>query len=100
MKKIEFYTMVRDNNKVIAKKQTGWTDGKWFYYKASEKLWYAIDPNCGISIGYGSTLKDCVQCANGDYWLVKFADLKRNYPDVYQNWCEDFKIAVHIAKQN
>lgn len=60
MKKAEFYSIIREKNKLIAKLQQGYTDGTYNYYSPSRSLWYAIHPETGTSICDDTSLKKVV----------------------------------------
>jgi hypothetical protein len=49
MKKTVFYSMVREDGAAIAKRQEGYTDGTYNYYK-KDTMWYVIHPLNGLSI--------------------------------------------------
>ena len=57
MKKTVFYSMVRENGANIAKRQDGYTDGKFFYYKNKYGTWHAIHPENGLSVCTDTTRK-------------------------------------------
>ena len=57
MKKADFYTMVRENGKNIAKQQNGYTDGNFNYYKNQYGTWHAIHPENGLSVCTDTTRK-------------------------------------------
>ena len=57
MKKTVFYSMVHENGKSIAKRQNGYTDGKYNYYKNQWGTWFVIHPENGLSVCADSTRK-------------------------------------------
>ena len=57
MKKAQFYSLIREQNKITAKLQQGYTDGTYNYYSPSRSLWYAIHPETGTSICDDTSLK-------------------------------------------
>lgn len=63
MKKHKFYSMVRENNSVIAKPQEGYTDGTYNYYR-KDSTWFVIHPLNGLSICTGSTRKEAALFAH------------------------------------
>ena len=73
MKKHTFYSLFHGNNeKPIAKKWDGYTDGTYNYYKNEFGKWYAIEPTTGMSvINYRNTRKECSDAANVPELLEK-----------------------------
>ena len=63
MRKINFYSMVREGGKPFAKPQTGYTDGTYNYYNA-DGTWFAIHPVNGLSICNGRTRKEAAEKAH------------------------------------
>lgn len=63
MKKHKFYSMVRENEAIIAKLHEGYTDGTYNYYRKN-KTWFAIHPLNGLSICTGSTRKEAALFAH------------------------------------
>ncbi len=63
MKKCIFYSIVRENGKVIAKQQKGYTDGIFNYY-STRGTWFAIYPEVGMSIKTADKRKDAAAAAN------------------------------------
>ena len=50
------------------KKQEGFTDGRFNYYKNPDKnVWYAILPDIGLSVAQERTRKDVIASANNPY---------------------------------
>ncbi len=63
MKKAEFYTLCRTDGKVAAKKQNGYSDDKFYYYK-NMGVWFAIHPDNGLSIFTAKTRRDVAALAH------------------------------------
>lgn len=63
MKKLNFYSMVREENQYLAKQHQGYTDGTYHYYKTGN-IWHAIHPVNGLSICNGSTRKRAAERAH------------------------------------
>lgn len=66
MKKIEFYTMIRDRKtqKIRASLVKGYTDGTFRYYRDAEREeWFAVHPMVGLSVARGDTLHEAVSRA-------------------------------------
>ena len=72
MKKTVFYSMVRENDKNIAKLQEGYTDGTYNYYK-KDTMWYVIHPENGLSICTNHTRKAAAERAHAPAMLERVA---------------------------
>ena len=93
MKKSKFYSMVREEGKVIAKQHQGYTDGTYYYYK-KDSLWHVIHPVNGLSICSGYTRKAAAERAHEPVMLQRIAAaLERQ-----QAAAEQFAAAVEKAK--
>ena len=65
MKKCKFYSLVNGtNNKPIAKRWEGYTDGIFNYYKNEYNTWYCIEPSTGLSIGNDRIRKNLYERVN------------------------------------
>jgi hypothetical protein len=72
MKKHVFYSLIMQNNKIIAKQWFGYTCGRFNYYKNEWGKWEAIEPTTGLSVTYSrNTRKECEQAANTPEMLEK-----------------------------
>lgn len=63
MKKCIFYSIVRENGKVFAKQQKGYTDGVFNYY-SNMGTWFAIHPASGMAVKTADKRKDAAAAAN------------------------------------
>lgn len=94
MKKTIFYSMVREDNKNIAKRQEGYTDGTYNYYK-KDSLWYVIHPLNGLSICANHTRKAAAERAHAPEMLERIAAALEWREDM----AESFAAAVEKAKE-
>ena len=93
MKKHNFYTMVREDGQNIAKRQEGYTDGIFNYYKKGS-LWFAIHPSNGLAICSEYTRKAAAERATAPAMLERIAAaLERQ-----QHAADIFAAAVEKAK--
>lgn len=72
MKKISFYSMVREEGNVIAKLHGGYTDGTYNYYR-KERTWFAIHPLNGLSVCTGTTRKEAAEKAHAPAMVKRIA---------------------------
>lgn len=72
MKKTVFYSMVREDGAAIAKRQEGYTDGTYNYYK-KDSSWFVIHPLNGLSICTNSTRKAAAERAHAPEMLERIA---------------------------
>ena len=94
MKKTIFYSMVREDGAAIAKRQAGYTDGTFNYYK-KDSLWFVIHPANGLSICSNYTRKAAAERAHEPAMLERIAAaLERQ-----QHAAEIFAAAVEKAKE-
>lgn len=94
MKKVLFYSMVREEGRAIAKRQAGYTDGTFNYYK-KDSLWYVIHPENGLSICTDHTRKAAAGKAHAPKMLERIAAaLERQ-----QHAAEIFADAVEKAEE-
>ena len=94
MRKLKFYTMVRQENEYIAMLQDGYTDGTYNYYKKGT-AWYAIHPDNGLSINWASTRKAAAEGAHSPKIVERIAAAIERRPEV----AADFAAAVAAAKE-
>ena len=94
MRKLKFYSMVREGNDYIAKLQDGYTDGTFNYYKKGT-AWYAIHPDNGLSIKWASTRKRAAEAAHEPKILARIAEAIQRQPEA----AERFAAAVIAAKE-
>ena len=95
MKKTVFYSMVREDGAAIAKRQEGYTDGTFNYYK-KDSSWFVIHPANGLSICTNSTRKAAAEQAHAPVMLERIAAaLERQ-----QGAAEIFAAAVEKAKED
>lgn len=93
MKKTNFYSMVREEGKIIAKLHNGYTDGTYYYYK-KDSSWHAIHPANGLSICSGYTRKAAAERAHEPQMVERIAAaLERQ-----QAAADRFAAAVEKAK--
>ena len=93
MKKATFYSMVREDGQNIAKRQEGYTDGIFNYYK-NGSTWFVIHPANGLSICTDYTRKAAAERANAPRMLERIAAaMERMQPAA-----ERFAAAVEKAK--
>lgn len=72
MKKITFYSMVRENGAVIAKPHNGYTDGTYNYYR-NGSTWFTIHPSNGLSICTDYTRKGAAEKAHEPAMVQRIA---------------------------
>ena len=94
MKKHTFYSMVREEGVVIAKRQQGYTDGTYNYYRKNY-TWFAIHPLNGLSICTGTTRKEAAEFAHTPRMAEKIAAAVERG----QRFCEKFAALVEKAEQ-
>ena len=94
MKKLQFYSMVREDNDYIAKLQNGYTDGTYNYYKKGT-AWYAIHPDNGLSIKWASTRKAAAEAAHEPRMVERIEAAVERQPEA----AERFAAAVRAAKE-
>jgi len=93
MKKTTFYSMVREDGQNIAKRQEGYTDGIFNYYKKGSS-WFVIHPVNGLSICSDNTRKAAAERATAPAMLERIAAaLERQ-----QHAADIFAAAVEKAK--
>lgn len=95
MKKCTFYTMHQIGGGTEAKLHTGYTDGKFNYYKAGS-IWFAIDPQTGIAVCNNNTRASAGEIANGDK-ITKMLEEYRQKEE-YGKLVEQFNEAVIEAE--
>ena len=93
MKKATFYSMVRENGENIAKRQEGYTDGTFNYYKFGS-TWFVIHPINGLSICTYSTRKAAAEKAHAPAMLERIAAALERV----QHAAEQFAAAIEAAK--
>lgn len=94
MKKSTFYSMVRENGAAIAKRQEGYTDGTYNYYKRGA-TWFVIHPANGLSICTDNTRKAAAEKAHAPAMLERVAAaLERQ-----QRAADIFTAAIEKAKE-
>lgn len=94
MKKLFFYSMVREDGAAIAKRQKGYTDGTYNYYK-KDSLWLVIHPANGLSICSDYTRKGAAEQAHAPKMLERIAAaLERQ-----QHAAEIFAAAIEKAEE-
>lgn len=94
MKKLKFYTMVRQDNEYIAMLQDGYTDGTYNYYKKGS-AWYAIHPDNGLSIKWASTRKAAAEAAHEPRMLERITAAVERQPEA----AERFAAAIEKAEE-
>ena len=94
MRKLKFYSMVREGNDYIAKLQDGYTDGTYNYYKKGT-AWYAIHPDNGLSIKWASTRKAAAEAAHDPKITERIAAAIQRRPEA----AADFAAAIKAAKE-
>ena len=94
MKKINFYSMVREEGQNIAKQHQGYTDGTYNYYKTGA-IWHAIYPGNGLSICIGHTRKAAAEKAHAPAMLARVAAAVERQPEA----AERFTAAVNKAEE-
>jgi hypothetical protein len=94
MKKVNFYSMVREDGEYIAKLHQGYTDGTYNYYK-KESLWHAIHPVNGLSICSYHTRKAAAEHAHAPRIVERIAAALERRPEA----AEQFETAVKKAKE-
>ena len=93
MKKATFYSMVREDGQNIAKRQEGYTDGIFNYYR-NGSTWFVIHPANGLSICTDYTRKAAAERATAPAMLERIAAaLERQ-----QHAADIFAAAVEKAK--
>ena len=94
MRKHKFYSMVREEGKVIAKLHEGYTDGTYNYYRKN-KSWYVIHPANGLSIYEAGTRKGAAEHVHSPAMVKRIAAaLERHYLKA-----EKFAALVEIAEK-
>lgn len=87
-RKTEFRSLGRVNGKISAIKRTGYTDGEFYYYQtATDKMWTAIDPESGLSVGNKPTRKEIYNFVHSD-------EMKKNIKEAKKT--ERYKSSVSI----
>jgi hypothetical protein len=94
MKKTTFYSMVREEDEVIAKLHNGYTDGTYNYYK-KDSLWHAIHPVNGLSICSSYTRKAAAERAHAPHMVERIAAALERQQDA----ADRFAAAVKKAKE-
>ena len=94
MKKITFYSMVREDGAAIAKLHNGYTDGTYNYYK-KDSFWHAIHPTNGLSICSSRTRKEAADRVHNPVMLQRIAAALERQQDAV----ERFTAAVKKAKE-
>ena len=94
MKKTTFYSMVREEGKVIAKLHAGYTDGTYYYYK-KDSSWHAIHPVNGLSICSSYTRKAAAERAHEPQMVERIAAALERQQDA----AERFAAAVEKAEK-
>ncbi len=95
MKKTVFYSMIRKDGQNVAKRQNGYTDGTYNYYKGEFGTWYAIQPETGLSIYSSSTRKTAAEGAHAPEMAEKVA---RALDRMGENAKQNFKKALEATK--
>jgi hypothetical protein len=100
MIKSSFYTMVRENNKNVAKLiVNGYSDGTFYYYKNDYGTWWAIHPLCGMAVARGNTRKEAASVAYSEGVQRALDDMYKNRMDYYKRIGAAFDAAVLELKQ-
>lgn len=93
MKKTIFYSMVREGGAAIAKRQEGYTDGTFNYYKRGS-TWFVIHPANGLSICTDYTRKAAAEKAHAPAMLERIAAALERM----QHAADQFTAAIEKAK--
>ena len=90
--KTTFYTMTTEG----IKKQNGYCDDKWCYYKGYSNndgcdRWYIVDPMTGLSIDKDSSRDKAREKANSKEMLDKFNSFQKS--ETYTKYVNNFYTA-------
>ena len=94
MKKLAFYSMVREEGQNIAKLHAGYTDGTYNYYK-KDSSWHAIHPANGLSICCSHTRKAAAERAHEPRMVERIAAALERQQDA----ADRFAAAIEKAKE-
>lgn len=106
MKKAEFYVMARKDGCVQAVKISGYEDDFGWRYNHVERpnIWHLIEPNTGLVVASGKTLKSIRQ----DVWRMKVPENLQNLSARVKDFLQskhgqaaiqDYKNAVDKAQE-
>lgn len=89
MKKYRFYTLHKiGSDPVQAVMHDGYTDGRYFYYRNSSRVWFACCMETGVSIVRANTRKAAQAAVHADAVQTSLRRAK-NSP-AWERWCRDF----------
>ena len=96
MKKVLFYSLVREDGHAIAKRQAGYTDGTFNYYK-KDSLWLVIYTGNGLSICSDYTRKAAAEKAHAPAMLARVAAAVERQPEAAARFTAAVKKAEEAA---
>lgn len=100
MKKIKFFTLMKQKGHYIAEQKDGWTDGTYNYYRPNQNAdWYCILPDYGLSVTRGRTPNEARQKADAIQDKIDQA-LKTDYAKDILNKFEKTKAAANHKQTN